>query len=365
MAAIELKAQLSRYAGVYDITDSFRAGKQEIQLKLLPEARNLGLTLNDLAGQVRSAFYGTEVQRIQRGPNEVRVMVRLPDNERRSIGNLEDMRIRTPSGAEVPFTSVASFDLGRGYSQINRVNGERTIDVSAEVDRGVVTPEEVNVSILTEAIPSIRSMFPSVRAQAGGEQEERSKAMLGLAYGALLSLVLIYALLAIPLRSYIQPLVIMSVIPFGAVGAIIRHFVMGVQLMFFSMLGIVALSGVVVNASLVLVDYINKQRKKGVPVLEAVIMSGGVRFRPIILTSTTTFFGLLPLMTNQNPSTFFIVPMAVSLAFGVLFATTITLILVPSLYLIAEDFFKWNANEPENPLEESLGKTATAPSAGP
>lgn len=365
LAAIELKAQLSRYAGVYDITDSFRAGKQEIQLKLLPEARNLGLTLNDLAGQVRSAFYGTEVQRIQRGPNEVRVMVRLPDNERRSIGNLEDMRIRTPSGAEVPFTSVASFDLGRGYSQINRVNGERTIDVSAEVDRGVVTPEEVNVSILTEAIPSIRSMFPSVRAQAGGEQEERSKAMLGLAYGALLSLVLIYALLAIPLRSYIQPLVIMSVIPFGAVGAIIGHFVMGVQLMFFSMLGIVALSGVVVNASLVLVDYINKQRKKGVPVLEAVIMSGGVRFRPIILTSTTTFFGLLPLMTNQNPSTFFIVPMAVSLAFGVLFATTITLILVPSLYLIAEDFFKWNANEPENPLEESLGKTATAPSAGP
>ena len=364
LAAIELKAQLSRYAGVYDITDSFRAGKQEIQLKLLPEARNLGLTLNDLAGQVRSAFYGTEVQRIQRGPNEVRVMVRLPESERRSIGNLEDMRIRTPSGAEVPFTSVATFDLGRGYSQINRVNGERTIDVSAEVDRGVVTPEEVNVSILTEAIPSIRAMFPTVRAHAGGEQEERSKAMLGLAYGALLSLVLIYALLAIPLRSYVQPLVIMSVIPFGAVGAIIGHFVMDVQLMFFSMLGIVALAGVVVNASLVLVDYINKQRKKGTPVLEAVITSGAVRFRPIILTSTTTFFGLLPLMTNQNPSTFFIVPMAVSLAFGVLFATTITLILVPSLYLIAEDFFKWNAREPENPLEDPMEKPVAAPSAG-
>ncbi len=365
LAAIELRAQLSRYAGVYDITDSFRAGKQEIQLKLLPEARNLGLTLNDLAAQVRSAFYGNEVQRIQRGPNEVRVMVRLPDNERRSIGNLEDMRIRTPSGAEVPFTSVATFDLGRGYSQINRVNGERTIDVSAEVDRGVVTPEEVNVSLRTEAIPLIREMFPSVRAHAGGEQEERSKAMLGLAYGALLSLVLIYALLAIPLRSYIQPLVIMSVIPFGAVGAIIGHFVMDVQLMFFSMLGIVALSGVVVNASLVLVDYINKQRKKGVPVLEAVITSGAVRFRPIILTSTTTFFGLLPLMTNQNPSTFFIVPMAVSLAFGVLFATTITLILVPSLYLIAEDFFKWNASEPENPLEDPMEKPLAAPSVGP
>ena len=353
LAAIELKAQLSRYAGVYDITDSFRAGKQEIQLQLLPEARNLGLTLNDLAGQVRSAFYGTEVQRIQRGPNEVRVMVRLPDAERRSIGNLEDMRIRTPSGAEVPFTSVATFELGRGYSQINRVNGQRTIDVSAEVDRGVVTPEEINASILSEVIPSIRAMFPTVQAHNGGEQEERSKAMLGLAYGALLSLVLIYALLAIPLHSYIQPLVIMSVIPFGAVGAIVGHYTMGVQLMFFSMLGIVALSGVVVNASLVLVDYINKQRRRGVPLLEAVLTSGAVRFRPIILTSTTTFFGLLPLMTNENPSTFFIVPMAVSLAFGVLFATTITLILVPSLYLIAEDFFKWNATEPENPLEDA------------
>ena len=165
--------------------------------------------------------------------------------------------------------------------------------------------------------------------------------MLGLAQGSLLSLILIYALLAIPLRSYLQPLVIMSVIPFGAVGAILGHFIMDVQLMFFSMLGIVALSGVVVNASLVLVDYINRRRREGIPLVEAVVTAGAVRFRPIILTSTTTFVGLFPLMINQNPATFFIVPMAVSLEFGVLIATSITLLLVPSLYLIVEDYFEW------------------------
>ncbi|MCZ6889034.1 MAG: efflux RND transporter permease subunit [Gammaproteobacteria bacterium] len=350
-AAVELKSQLSRYDGVIDITDSFRAGKQEIQLELLPGARNLGLTLNDLARQVRSAFYGTEVQRVQRGPDEVRVMVRFPDSERRSIGNLEDMRIRTPDGSEVPFTSVASFNIGRGYSQINRVDGQRVINVTADVDRSIVTPEEVNASVMSEALPSIMAIYPSVTASQAGEQEQRSKAMGGLAQASLLSLVIIYALLAIPLRSYLQPLVIMSVIPFGAVGAIVGHYIMGHGLMFFSMLGIVALSGVVVNASLVLVDFINRRRREGVPLEEAVMTAGVVRFRPIVLTSTTTFVGLLPLMFNTNPSTFFIIPMAISLAFGVLFATSITLVMVPSLYMIAEDFFEWGALHQEDEVE--------------
>lgn len=341
MAAVELKSELARYEGVKDITDSFRAGKQEIKLSLLPGARNLGLTLNDLAAQVRSAFYGAEVQRVQRGPDEVRVMVRYPEDERRSIGNLEDMRIRTPEGSEVPFTSVATFEIDRGYSQINRVDGQRVVNVLGDIDRERVTPEEINTSIMTEMLPALRLKYPSVAVGQSGEQEERMKSMMGLGYGALIALIGIYALLAIPLKSYLQPMVIMSVIPFGAVGAIVGHWIMGTQLMFFSLLGIVALSGVVVNASLVLVDYINRRRREGMPLAEAVYNAGVVRFRPIVLTSTTTFVGLLPLMFSNNPTTFFITPMAISLAFGVLFATAITLVLVPGLYMIVEDFFEW------------------------
>ena len=358
MAAMELKSELARYAGVKDITDSFRTGKQEIKLSLLPGARNLGLTLNDLAAQVRSAFYGAEVQRVQRGPDEVRVMVRYPEDERRSIGNLEDMRIRTPGGSEVPFTSVATFEIDRGYSQINRIDGQRVVNVTGDIDRERVTPEEINASIVTEVLPALRQKYPSVKVQHAGEQEERLKSMLGLAYGALIALVGIYALLAVPLKSYLQPLVIMSVIPFGAVGAIVGHWVMGHQLMFFSLLGIVALSGVVVNASLVLVDYINRRRREGMALEEAVCTAGVVRFRPILLTSTTTFVGLLPLMFSQNPSTFFIIPMAIALAFGVLFATAITLVLVPGLYVIVEDFVEWGPLREGGETEAAAGQTA-------
>ncbi len=341
-AATDMRAELARYDGVMDITDSFRAGKQEIKLSLLPEARTLGLTLNDLAGQVRSAFYGNEAQRIQRGQDDVRVMVRYPEIERSSIGNLEDMYIRTPQGTEVPFYSVAQFELGRGYSTINRVDGRRVINVIADVDRGVVSPEEVIGSIQQQLLPQLRAKYPGLTVKLAGEQEERAKSFTGLFNAAILSLIVIYALLAIPLRSYVQPLVIMSVIPFGAVGAITGHWIMGYELMFFSALGIVALSGVVVNASLVLVDYINRRRREGMDLEEAVLSAGVVRFRPILLTSVTTFVGLIPLMGNPTPDTTPFIPMAISLAFGVLFATFITLFLVPSLYRMAEDVFGWD-----------------------
>jgi multidrug efflux pump subunit AcrB len=341
-AAADLRAELSRYDGVFDISDSFRAGKQEIKLALLPEARTLGLTLSDLAGQVRAAFYGNEAQRIQRGQDDVRVMVRYPEVERSSIGNLEDMYIRTPQGTEVPFYSVAQFELGRGYSTIQRIDGRRVINVIADLDRTKLSPEEINTSIQTQILPGLRNKYPGLTVKLAGEQEERAKSFSGLFQAALLSLVVIYTLLAIPLRSYIQPLVIMSVIPFGAVGAIVGHWIMGYQLMFFSALGIVALSGVVVNASLVLVDYINRRRREGMSLEEAVLSAGVVRFRPILLTSVTTFVGLIPLMSSPSPATSFFIPMAISLAFGVLFATFITLFLVPSLYRVAEDFFGWD-----------------------
>ena len=341
-AAAELRAELSRYAGVFDIADSFRAGKQEIKLNLLPEARNLGLTLGDLARQVRNAFYGAEAQRVQRGRDDLRVMVRFPEEERRSLGNLEDMYIRTPDGKEVPFHSVAQFELGRGYSSIRRADRQRVVNVTADVDRAQIRPEEVMNSLDSEVLPKLKRKFPGIRINKEGEQEERDEGMMALAQGAMLSLVMIYGLLAVPLRSYVQPLVIMSVIPFGAVGAIFGHWVMGVQLMFFSALGMVALSGVVVNASLVLVDYVNRRRREGMSVDEALVTSCGVRFRAIILTSVTTFVGLIPLMSNQTPNTLPFIPMAIALAYGVLFATFITLLYVPVLYRIAEDIFGWN-----------------------
>ena len=352
-AAEYLKTELARYTGVFDITDSFRSGKQEIQLSLLPEARNLGLTLSDLATQVRGAFYGAEAQRVQRGKDDVRVMVRFPEVERKSIGNLEDMYIRTPDGNQVPFYSVAKFDIGRGYSSINRRDARRTVSVDADVNRTVVSPEEVAESIRVELIPEFQQLYPDIDISLGGEQEERTTALGGLLVGALFSLVVIYGLLAIPLKSYLQPLVIMSVIPFGAVGAIVGHFVLNVQLMFFSALGIVALSGVVVNASLVLVDYANRQRREGKTLTESILNACLVRFRPILLTSVTTFVGLIPLMSTSTPTTAPFLPMAVSLAWGVLFATFITLLLVPCLYLIVEDVLfqkarisAWLANKP-------------------
>ena len=336
-AAEELKYQLTRYPGVFDVSDTFRSGKQEIQLQLLPEARNLGLTLNDLGSQVRNAFYGVEAQRIQRGQDDVRVMVRFPESERASVGDLENMYIRTPQGSQVPFYSVAQFEVSRGFSEIRRLDGRRVVEVSADVDRTMITPESVMADIKAKLVVQLQEKYPSVVFDVGGEQEERNSSFISLGIGLLFSCFVIYGLLAIPLRSYLQPMVIMSVIPFGAVGAIVGHYVLDVQLMFFSALGIVALAGVVVNSSLVLVDYANRQRREGLDAFAAISKAAVVRFRPIILTSVTTFVGLIPLMTTTTPATGPFLPIAISLAWGVLFATVITLLLVPCLYMIIED----------------------------
>lgn len=356
-AAMYLRKELGRYPGVMDLTDSFRAGKQEVKLDILPEAKPLGLTLNDLARQVRQAFYGEEAQRIQRGTDDVRVMVRYPEKERQSLGNLENMRIRTSENIEVPFSTVAKVTYGNGFSAINREDQQRVIDVVGDVNRSIVTPEEIMTAVEKAVCAKgtgfsslenrcYNAEFPGVAFSISGEQQERNKAVGSMIATIPLALMIIFALLAVPLKSYMQPLVIMSVIPFGAVGAIVGHYIMGWDLIFFSLLGIIALSGVVVNASLVLVDYINRQRREGVPLFEAVSNAGVVRFRPIILTSVTTFVGLIPLMTDNDPETFMFIPMAISLAFGVLFATVITLFLVPSLYLMLDDWLKfWGLND--------------------
>jgi multidrug efflux pump subunit AcrB len=336
-AAAELRTALQTYNGVLDVSDTFRAGKQEVQLTLLPEARNLGLTLSDLGQQVRQAFYGYEAQRIQRGKDDIRVMVRFPEHERRSLGDLESMRIRTSEGIEVPFSSVARASLARGYTTIRRVDGQRMVGVKADVNRSITTPEAVIKEIKRQELADIVKRHPGVSYGLAGEAEEYSESLGGLASTAFLALLLIYALLAIPLQSYLQPLVIMSVIPFGAVGAILGHYLLGMDLVFFSLLGIVALSGVVVNSSLVLVDHINRQRDSGQDLGWVVAHAGSVRFRPIVLTSLTTFIGLAPIVMDRTISLTPFVPMATSLAFGVLLGTLITLFLVPCLYMVLED----------------------------
>ncbi len=335
-SAAHLRAALAGYAGVTDIGDSFRGGKQEVQLRLRDEARPLGLTQLDLARQVRQAFYGEEVQRIQRGRNDVKVMVRYPEDERKSLGALEEMRIRTSEGVEVPFAAVADVSLARGFATIRRTDRQRVVTVTADVDRSITTPEQV-LGVLQKRMPALLADHPDVTWRLAGEQRERGDAMAGLAKGAVLALLLIYALLAVPLRSYVQPFVIMSVIPFGAVGALLGHFVMGWDVVFFSILGIVALCGVVVNASLVMVHTINKRRAEGVPFMDAVRNAGILRFRPIVLTSATTYFGLLPLMFEASVPARPLIPMAISLGYGVLYSSVMTLFLVPCGYVVIDD----------------------------
>ena len=336
-AAARIRAKLAEYPGVVDISDSFRAGKRELKLSILPSGESLGLTLEDVARQVRRAFYGEEAQRIQRGVDDVRVMVRYTEEERRSLGTLEDMRIRTPSGAEVPFSSVARAELGRGYSTIRRTDRQRVVNVTADVDRTQITENEVVSDLLSNAVPEILGDFPGISYGLEGMQEEQAEGLRALVALFGLALFGIYALLAIPLRSYSQPLLIMAVIPFALIGAIAGHLLMGKGLAMMSVQGFVAASGVVVNDSLILVHFVNQRRKRGVALRQAVREAGVARFRPILLTSLTTFAGLSPLMLNRSVQAQFLVPMAISLSFGVLFATAITLLVVPSGYLILED----------------------------
>ncbi|QFU75858.1 efflux RND transporter permease subunit [Halioglobus maricola] len=352
--AAELRAALETYAGVIDITDTFRAGKQEVQLKLKPEARSLGLTMKDLGSQVRQAFYGYEAQRIQRGKDDIKVMVRYPEEQRKSLGDLEGMRIRTADGTEVPFSSVAEVTLGRGYTTIQRTDGQRVVRVIADVNRNVTSPEAVLESLKQSELTEILQRYPGVSYGLAGEAESRSESIGGLISLAAVAMLIIYALLAIPLKSYLQPLVIMSVIPFGVVGAIIGHLILGIDLVFFSLLGIIALSGVVVNSSLVLVDYINKQRDAGQDLYYAITHAGTVRFRPIVLTSVTTFIGLAPLMAEKSISLLMFRPMSASLAFGVLMGTIITLFLVPCLYMIQEDILQLLGKERKSPPVKQL-----------
>ena len=338
-AADAVKSRLAEYAGVFAIADSLRTGRAETRLDIRPAAETLGLTLRDLGRQVRQAFHGEEAQRVQRGRDEIRVMVRYPPDERRSLGNLENMRIRTANGGEVPFSHVARVEPGRGPASIQRVGRNRTVNVTASVDPQVSSASAVISDLRERVLPEVLTDFPSVFYSFSGAQAAQQDAVGGLLTGFVLSLIMIFGLLAVPLRSYVQPLIIMGAIPFGFVGAVWGHLLLGLDLSFTSVLGCVALTGVVVNDSLIMVDFINRargQRSDG-GLAQAIRQAGGQRFRPILLTSLTTFVGLCPMMLDQSLQAAFFIPMAASLAFGVLFATFVTLLLVPVSYLILDD----------------------------
>jgi len=336
-ASERFKVILRDYAGVSDIADDFEVGKAELKLKLKDSGRTLQLTLSDLARQVRQGFYGDEVQRIQRGRDDIRVMVRYPKDERKSLADVENMRIRLADGTEIPFGTVAEVDYGRGYSTIRRVDRRRVVSVSADVDESKASAGQINGELASTVLPQMMQEYPGLKWRFAGEQRERNESLGTLKTNFAIALLAIYALLAVQFRSYSQPAIVMSAIPFGIVGATLGHLVMGFNLSILSLFGIVALAGVVVNDSLIMIDLINRERASGMELAQVLRDCATRRSRPIMLTTLTTFFGLLPMITERSLQARFLIPMAISLAFGVMFATCITLVLVPSLYMILED----------------------------
>ena len=340
-ASAELEEALGKYAGVYDVRNGMTDTADEFHLELLPEAESLGLTKFELGTQVRHAFYGAEAQRVQRGIDEIKVMVRYPKEDRENVNSLHNMLIRTPAGDEVPIETVARLDVRQGLLKATRINYQRAAEVTGEVNKEIVEPNKVIAHITKNVMPGLQAKYPELRYALSGMADEEEKMATSLLMGFGLALFGIYALLAIPTRSYLQPLIIMGVIPFGIIGAIVGHWVMGYPLSMMSMMGVVALSGVVVNDSLLLVDFINTGVAQGVDRHTAVIESGKKRFRAIMLTSLTTFIGLIPMLMSKSAQAEGMIPMAISLAFGILFTTVITLLLVPCLYMVLEDLEKW------------------------
>ncbi len=338
-ASEALAAEIATYPNASDIDDGSARGKLQYDFKMLPEGERLGLTASDVARKVRSALYGSEVHRILRKRNEVKVMVRLPKEERETENTLEKLIISSPTGAEAPLYEIVSRTSGRAYTSIKRRKGKRISSVTANI----VPRAKANMVIegLKESfLPELLVKYPGLTYSLGGRQADIKESIASLLKGLLMSLLVIYCLLSIPLRSYLQPLLIMACIPFGLVGAVYGHLILGFSLSVMSLFGLVALTGVVINDSLVLIDFANRKRNSGLVPFKAVLGAGIHRFRPILLTTLTTFGGLSPMIFETSRQARFLIPMAISLGFGILFATLITLVLVPVLYLILEDI-KW------------------------
>lgn len=348
-----LMYKLGQVEGLFDIGSSIDIANKEIQLNLKPVAYQLGLTPDFVARSVGLSYYGSEVQRVLRNGDEIKVMVRYPRDIREQIASLKQTRVFTPDGAEVMLGDVAELFEKPGLGFIRRDEGYRTVRVYASIDEAVITPGEVVKQVKSTIMPDIIKAHPSVKSELGGQVQEQQEQQEEMMFFAVAGLLAVYFLLAIPLRSYTQPFIIMSVIPFGLTGAIWGHFFFGYDLSMMSIFGIIAAAGVVVNDSLVLTDFVNQQRREGLTTFDAVVASGKARFRAILLTSLTTFFGLVPIMFETSLQARFVIPMAISLSFAVAFATLITLVLVPCLYMILDDM--------KQLVGKLRGKRATAP----
>lgn len=328
-----IMAQVSQIEGVFNVESDQDAGQREIELRLKPSARTLGVTLQDVASQVRAAFFGAEAERVQRDGEDVRVYVRLPEDERNSIADVEQFRIRTPGGF-VPLSALADVTFTEAPATIQREDGRRQVTISAEVDEEVITGQRASNFIAAELMPAVAADFPALQYRFGGQQEEQAEIFteLGIAFG--IALVAIYALLAIPFRSYTQPLIIMAAIPFGMVGALLAHLLLGLSLGILSILGFVALAGVIINGSLVMIDFYNEQVAAGVEPSPAIIRAAKGRFRPIMLTTITTFLGVAPITFETSLQAQFLIPMAASLGFGVLIGTLLLMLVIPALTIV-------------------------------
>ena len=338
-AAEALAARLEEFAVVKDIDDGYTPGKVQFDFRATDEARTLGLDAELIARGVRSSFFGVEAIRQQRGRNEVTVRVRLPESERRSESDLEQLLLVTPGGGEAPLYQVADVSRGRAYTDINRRNGRRVVTVTTNVEP-VGETSKVLAALRVEVMPELMEYFPGLSYSFEGRQADMRDSLTALGNYYIIALLIIYVLLAVPFRSYMQPLIVMSAIPFAGVGAILGHLIMGFNLSVISIMGMIALSGVVINDALVMVDYANRRRREGASAEEAIESAGIRRFRPIWLTTLTTFCGLAPMIFETSRQARFLIPMALSLGYGILFATAITLVLVPALYMVVEDFTK-------------------------
>ncbi len=336
-AALRLASEMESYEGLRDIDSGVSAGKEQLDLTLTAEGRARGLTEASLAQQVRNAYYGAEAVRQQRGREELRVYVRRPESERVSMDDIERLIINTPDGGEIPLARAAHIERGRAYTSISRVDGRRVVSVTSDIVAGVGNATQIVGKMRNAELARLVADIPGLTFEMGGEQKEQAESMGSLVAGFGFALFIVFGLLAMPFKSYIQPILVLSAIPFGFVGAFLGHFLLGFDLSIISMMGMVALSGVVVNDSLILIVAVNELRAKGNSIWDSVVEGTKRRFRPILLTSLTTFFGLTPMILEPSVQARFLVPMAISLGFGVLMATVVLVVLVPSLYLILED----------------------------
>ena len=347
-AAVEdTKAKLAKYGGVFDVADDSRPGKWEFQLRVKPSAMAMGIPLADLAETVRGSYYGEEVMRLQRGRHEVKLMVRYPREDRRSLADFEEIRVRTLDGVERPITELADVIVDRGYSEINRIEQLRSITITADVDESIGNAYSIVQDLRTSFMPGLLEKYPGLHVLWQGQQERTTESIDSLLSGLMIALVAMFVLLTVEFRSYLQPLLIMAVIPFGVIGAIWGHFLLGMEMTMFSLFGIVALTGVVVNDSIVLIDFINRFVAAGSPIKEALVDAGTRRLRPVLLTSATTIVGLLPILLERSFQAQIVIPMATSLCFGLLMATLLVLFLIPTMYYVYTMMTGGGAHAPE------------------